>query len=58
MAPNERTTTQLNLIAKILKETEIIDDKFNGQVTFHFCDGGIAEIDKLEKNLRRKLKGI
>lgn len=58
MTPSEKVATPLNLIAKMLKQIEIIDDRFNGQLIFHFCDGGIAEIDKLEKNLTKKLKSI
>jgi len=42
----------------MLKQIGIIDERFSGQLIFHFCDGGIAEIDKLEKNLTKKLKSV
>jgi hypothetical protein len=58
MTPTEKVTTPLSLIAKMFKQMEIIDDRFNGQLVLHFCDGGIAEIDKLEKNLTKKLKSV
>jgi hypothetical protein len=58
MTQSGKTTTPLTLIAKMLKDIEIIDDRFNGQLIFHFCDGGIAEIDKLEKKVEKKLKSV
>lgn len=58
MISGEKVTTPLTLLAKMLKQMGIIDDRFNGQLIFHFCDGGIAEIDKLEKNLTKKLKSV
>jgi len=56
MAQSGKTTTPLSLIAKMLKDIEIIDERFSGQLIFHFSDGGIAEIDKLEKKIEKKLK--
>jgi hypothetical protein len=34
---------------------QVIDPKFTGSVTFHFSQGGLSEIDKYEKGLRKKL---
>ncbi len=58
MSQIAKTTTPLSLITKMLKDMGVIDDRFNGQLIFHFCDGGIAEIDKLEKKVERKLKSV
>jgi|MudIll2142460700_1097286.scaffolds.fasta_scaffold417367_2 hypothetical protein len=58
MAPNEKVTAPLSLIVSMLRQTGIIDERFSGQLILHFCDGGIAEIDKLEKNLTKKLKSV
>jgi hypothetical protein len=33
----------------------IIDDQFTGSITFHFNQGGLGEIEKLEKSLKKKL---
>ena len=33
----------------------IIDQKFTGSITLHFTQGGLSEIDKQEKNLRKRL---
>ncbi len=58
MAPNEKVATPLSSLVSMLKQIGIIDERFSGQLIFHFCDGGIAEIDKLEKNLTKKLKSV
>jgi hypothetical protein len=33
----------------------LIDERFTGSITLHFTQGGLSEIDRLEKNLRKKL---
>ena len=33
----------------------IIDERFTGSITLHFTQGGLSEIDRLEKNLRKKM---
>ena len=33
----------------------LIDERFTGSITLHFTQGGLSEIVRLEKNLRKKL---
>jgi len=42
-------------ITQVLIDSGIIDLKFTGSVTIHFSQGGLSEIDRIEKNLRKKL---
>jgi len=42
-------------LVKILFSMMIIEPGFTGSLTLHFNEGGLSEIDKVEKNLRKKL---
>ena len=41
-------------IVQSLIDLGAIHEKFTGQLIIHFADGGIAQIDRLEKNLTKK----
>lgn len=43
-----------HLLANGLKKFGVIDSKFTGQLTFHFSLGGISDMDRFEKSLKRK----
>jgi hypothetical protein len=39
-----------------LKNFGLIDQKFTGQVTLHFNEGGLSDIEKLERRVVRRLR--
>jgi hypothetical protein len=59
MSTNSIKTTNLESLEKSITQAlisySVIDCKFTGSVTLHFTQGGLSEIDKVEKNLRKKL---
>lgn len=42
-------------IGQNLKRFGLIGEKFTGQLTFHFNDGSVCDIDKLERSLKKRL---
>lgn len=43
------------LIVNGMKCAGLIGDRFTGQITLHFNDGSICDIDKLEKGLKKRI---
>ena len=41
----------------MLKHLGMIDEKFTGQLTLHFNEGGLSDFDKIEKSLKKKIEG-
>jgi len=44
------------LLIESLMQLEIIFPQFTGSVTLHFTQGGLGDIDRYEKNLKKFLR--
>lgn len=44
------------LLVESLMQLEIIFPQFTGSVTLHFTQGGLGDIDRYEKNLKKFLR--
>ena len=44
------------LLVESLLQLEIVFPQFTGSVTLHFTQGGLGEIDRYEKNLKKFLR--
>ena len=42
-------------LVDILRSIGIIDGDFQGEVILHFSQGGLSDIDRVEKSIRRRL---
>ena len=42
-----------NLLVESLMQLEIIFPQFTGSITLHFTQGGLGDIDRYEKNLKK-----
>ena len=43
-------------LVEILRSIGIIDPDFQGEVIRHFSQGGLSDIDRVEKSIRRRLE--
>ena len=43
-------------IVEILTRLGIIDPDYQGEVILHFSEGGLSDIDRVEKSIKRRLE--